>query len=143
MRAPEAAAQAATSGASYGGMLVTTVVLLIVVCAVAWVVVRLLRRGLEGRPVGEGVVTVMARVPLEPRRSLYVVRVGGKTLVLGASEGGLGLVTELDPDALPTTPSEAGAGRRFAELVAAAWGRRRTPAGSAAPTRSSSSAEPS
>lgn len=131
MRAPEAAAQAATAGDGYVGMLLTTVLLLVVVCVVAFVVVRLLRRGLEGRPVGEGVVTVVARVPLEPRRALYVVRVGGKTLVLGASEGGLGLVTELPDDAVPVAPAEVGAGRRFAELVAAAWGRRRAPAGKA------------
>ena len=107
----------------YGGLLLTTVLLLIAVCVVAVVVVRLLRRGLEGRAVGERLVTVLARVPLEPRRSLYVVRVGGKTLVLGASEGGLGLVTELDGDALPEV-TETTAGRRFADLVAAAWGKR-------------------
>ncbi|MBK9033377.1 MAG: flagellar biosynthetic protein FliO [Myxococcales bacterium] len=127
MAAPDAAAQAATSGAGYGGLLLTTVLLLIAVCVVAVVVVRLLRRGLEGRPVGERLVTVLARVPLEPRRSLYVVRVGGKTLLLGASEGGLGLVTELDDDAMPTAEADTSAGRRFTDLVAAAWGRRRTP----------------
>jgi flagellar biogenesis protein FliO len=98
-------------------------------CVVAFVVVRLLRRGLEGRAVGDQVVTVVARVPLEPRRSLYVVRVGGKTLLLGASEMGLGLVTELDGDAVPTTTSTS-AGQRFTDLVAAAWGRRRPPASS-------------
>jgi flagellar protein FliO/FliZ len=127
MRGPEAAAQVASEGGGgYGGLLVTTVLLLIAVCVVAVVVVRLLRRGLEGRAVGERLVTVLARVPLEPRRSLYVVRVGGKTLVLGASEGGLGLVTELDSDAVPAT-TEVTAGRRFAELVAAAWGKKKPP----------------
>src|SRR5262245_56940576 len=99
MSAPEAAAQA-VDGGGYGGLLVTTVLLLVAVCVVAYVVVRLLRRGLEGRAVGEQVVTVVARVPLEPRRSLYVVRVGGRTLLLGASEMGLGLVTELDGEAV-------------------------------------------
>ena len=129
MRAPEVAAQA-SAGDGYAGLLVTTVVLLLAVCAVAFVVVRLLRRGLEGRAVGERLVTVVARVPLEPRRALYVIRVGGKTLLLGASDGGLTLLTELDGDAVPAT-TEVTAGRRFADLVAAAWTRRRgaTPPG--------------
>lgn len=127
MSAPEAAHQAVSDG-GYGGLLVTTVLLLVAVCAVAYVVVRLLRRGLEGRAVGEGVVSVVARVPLEPRRSLYVVRVGGRTLLLGASEMGLGLVTELDSEAVPDEARPTSAGRRFAELVAAAWSRRRPPA---------------
>jgi len=128
MSAPEAAGQA-VEGGGYGGLLVTTVVLL-VVCVVAYVVVRLLRRGLEGRAVGEQVVTVVARVPLEPRRSLYVVRVAGRTLLLGASEMGLGLVTELDGEAIPEDVRPTSAGRRFADLVTAAWTRRRPPASS-------------
>lgn len=127
MRAPEAAAQV-SGGGDLGGLLLTTVVLLVVVSVVAFVVVRLLRRGLEGRAVGEKVVTVVARVPLEPRRALYVVRVGGRTLLLGASEMGLGLVTELDGEAVPEEARGASAGRRFADLVAAAWTRRRPPA---------------
>lgn len=131
MGAPEAAAQAST-GEGYTGLLLTTVLLLVAVAVVAYVLVRLLRRGLEGRPVGEGLVAVLARVPLEPRRALYVVRVGGKTLLLGASEGGLGLVTELDGDAVPTAP-ETSAGRRFTELVAAAWSRRRSSGGADGP----------
>ena len=126
MRAPEAAAQTVGEG-GYGGLLVTTVLLLVAVCVVAYVVVRLLRRGLEGRAVGASIVSVIARVPLEPRRSLYVVRVGGRTLLLGASEMGLGLVTELDGDAVPDDPRAASPSRRFADLVAAAWGARRRP----------------
>ena len=39
---------------------------------------------------------VVARVPLEPRRSLYVVEVAGKTLLVGTSEMGLSVLTELD-----------------------------------------------
>ena len=127
MRAPEAAARA-VEGGGHGGLLVTTVLVLVAVCVVAYVVVRLLRRGLEGRAVGEGEVTVVARVPLEPRRSLYVVRVGGRTLLLGASELGLGLLTELDGDAVPDDVRATSPARRFADLVAAAWARRRPPA---------------
>ena len=115
-------------GGGYGGLLVTTVVVLVAVCVVAYVVVRLLRRGLEGRAVGESIVSVIARVPLEPRRSLYVVRVGGRTLLLGASEMGLGLVTELDGDVVPDDARAVSPARRFADLVAAAWARRRPPA---------------
>ncbi len=39
---------------------------------------------------------VIARLPIEPRRSLLVVELVGRTLVLASSEAGLSLLTELD-----------------------------------------------
>ena len=82
----------------YGEMLVSSLLVLAVVCVVAWLVVRYGGRWIGGaRGLGAGgLMTVVARVPLEPRRSLYVVEVAGKTLLVGTSEMGLSVLSELD-----------------------------------------------
>jgi flagellar biogenesis protein FliO len=65
---------------------------------------------------------VVARVPLEPRRSLYVVEVAGKTLLVGTSEMGLSVLSELDGREVKAriTPPQS-----FADLVRGAWQRRK------------------
>jgi flagellar protein FliO/FliZ len=113
----------APAAGSYGDLLVTSLLVLGVVCVVAFVAVRVLGRWLStGRARGAHLLDVIARVPLEPRRSLYVVDVAGKTLLVGTSEMGLSVLSELDAAevkarAVPT-PS-------FGEMVRAAWLRRR------------------
>jgi hypothetical protein len=42
------------------------------------------------------------RVPLEPRKALYVVRAGERTLLIGCADGAApALIAELPPDASP------------------------------------------
>lgn len=118
-----------TSGGGYGALMLTSLVVLVLVCVAAWVALRLVARWLEGRRVGGG-VSVVARVPLEPRRALYVVEAGGRRLLIGSSEGGVSLVTELAPEIAPlpddvAAPASAARPRGFAELVAMAMNRRR------------------
>jgi flagellar protein FliO/FliZ len=85
------------AGASYGDLLITSLVVLGVVCVAAFVAVRVFGRLLAGgRTRGAHLMDVVARVPLEPRRSLYVVEVAGKTLLVGTSEMGLSVLSELD-----------------------------------------------
>jgi len=74
-------------------MLLSTTVALAFVCALAVGALRLLgpRRG-SGRG-----MRVVSRLALDARRSLYVVEVGGRCLLLGAGDGPLTLLTELDP----------------------------------------------
>ncbi|MEJ7603381.1 MAG: flagellar biosynthetic protein FliO [Kofleriaceae bacterium] len=78
-----------------------------------------------GRVRGAHVLDIVARLPLEPRRSLYVVEVAGKTLLVGTSEMGLSLLTELDGAAVRArTPVR----QNFGDLVRTAWlNRRGTP----------------
>src|SRR5262252_8990794 len=85
------------AGASYGDLLVTSLVVLGAVCVAAFVAVRVFGRLLAtGRSRGAHLLDVVARMPLEPRRSLYVVAVAGKTLLVGTSEMGLSVLSELD-----------------------------------------------
>ncbi len=85
---------------SLAAALAQTLVTLAAVCALAWWVLRwAARRGVGRSPAG--VVTVLDRVALDPRRTLFVVRVGGKVLLLGGGDGGLSVLTEIDPATLP------------------------------------------
>ena len=114
------------AAASYGDLLITSVIALAGVCVAAFVVVRLVGRFLAtGRVRGAHLLDVVARVPLEPRRSLYVVEVAGKTLLVGTSEMGLNVLSELDAGEVRarTVPKQS-----FGELVRAAWLKRREPA---------------
>ncbi|HEX4453798.1 MAG TPA: flagellar biosynthetic protein FliO [Kofleriaceae bacterium] len=111
------------SAAGYGDLLVTSLVVLGAVCIAAFVVVRVLGRWLStGRTRGAHLLDVIARIPLEPRRSLYVVDVAGKTLLVGTSEMGLSVLSELDAAEVKArvvpTPS-------FGDLVRGAWLKRR------------------
>lgn len=114
------------AGASYGDLLVTSLLVLGAVCVAAFIAVRVFGKLLAtGRTRGAHLLDVIARVPLEPRRSLYVVEVAGKTLLVGTSEMGLSVLTELDREEVKArrvvTPS-------FGEMVRAAWKRRRAEA---------------
>ena len=111
------------AGASYGDLLVTSLIVLGVVCVAAFVAVRVFGRLIAtGRARGAHLLDVIARLPLEPRRSLYVVEVAGKTLLVGTSEMGLSVLSELDGGEVK---ARAVARPTFAEMVKTAWHKRR------------------
>jgi flagellar biosynthetic protein FliO len=93
------------------------------VCLVAWGTLRLL----AGRGVGRasGAIRVVARCPLEPRRSVFVIETAGRCFLVGVGDGPMALLAELDADKLPRPAKTAGmtAGSRFADVLARALGR--------------------
>jgi flagellar biogenesis protein FliO len=130
------------AAASYGDLLVTSLIVLGAVCVAAFVLVRLVGRFLAtGRVRGAHLLDVVARLPLEPRRSLYVVEVAGKTLLVGTSEMGLSVLSELDGSEVRARAVERPS---FGELVRAAWSRRRglREAGAAADPGGAAAADP-
>lgn len=68
---------------------------LCVVCALAVGVLRAFGRRREG-----GVLKVVARLSLEPRRSLYVVEAAGRHLLVGVGDGPMAVLAELDAEAV-------------------------------------------
>ncbi len=113
----------ADTGGSYGDLLITSLLVLGAVCVAAFVAVRVLGRVLAaGRTRGSELMDVVARVPLEPRRSLYVVEVAGKALLVGTSEMGLSVLSELDAGEVKARVVPR---RTFADLVKTAWQKRR------------------
>lgn len=112
------------AAASYGDLLITSLVVLAGVCIAAYVVVKVVGRFLAtGRMRGAHLLDVVARLPLEPRRSLYVVEVAGKTLLVGTSEMGLSVLSELDGEEVK---ARAVPKQSFGELVRSAWMKRKS-----------------
>jgi flagellar biogenesis protein FliO len=93
-----------------------------VVCLVAWGALRLL----AGRGVGKasGAVRVIARCPLEPRRSVYVVEAAGRSFLIGVGEGPMTVLAELDGDKVMAAAEAPVAGPRFVEVLARVLGKR-------------------
>jgi flagellar biosynthetic protein FliO len=77
-----------------------------VVCVVAYVALK----WLAGRGVGRamGAVKVLARCPLEPRRSVYLIETAGRCFLVGVGDGPMALLAEVDATKV-TDPSSAGA----------------------------------
>jgi flagellar biosynthetic protein FliO len=111
---------------SLGGSIALSFVSLGLVCLLAYLALRLLsRRGL-GR--GEGPLRVLARCPLEPRRSVYLIETAGRCFLVGVGEGPMALLAEVDRAALAAEPTPAPA-RGFAGVLARVLSRRPAPPG--------------
>lgn len=108
--------------AGYGAALLQGIISLGAVCILAWVLLRFgARRGL-GTSGGQR-IKVLERANLDARRSLYIVEVGEKCLLLGAGDtGGPELITELDASTLPPPPPQ----KSFREVLQRIGGREPT-----------------
>ena len=94
---------------SLGWTLVRTMIVLAMVVALAYLTLNVGLRRLLGirAPVGTSLVTVLERVPLDQKRSLFVVEAGGEVLLIGGGDSALSLITKLDRaevDKLRATP---------------------------------------
>jgi len=86
------------SGRSLLWMFVQTVLALGFVCLLAYVVLRVVLPRLNVATSSRSMVRVVDRTALDQRRSLFVIEVTGRWLLIAASEGGVELISELDPD---------------------------------------------
>lgn len=89
---------------SLAAALAQTVAALVAVCLLALAVLRW-----GGRRVGApGAVEVLDRAALDARRSVFLVRVGGRAWLLAAGDGPVTVVAELRGDELPAAkPAES------------------------------------
>lgn len=85
----------------YGWALLQAAISLLGVCVLAWLVLRWAAK--RGYGVGKrgGRMEVLERLPLDPRRSLHLVRVGDKALVIGTGDGAPTVLAEMPLDELP------------------------------------------
>jgi flagellar biogenesis protein FliO len=102
----------------YGMFLFETLVILALVCVGAWLVIRFgIRRLYPGPGAQKGPLRLIARLPLEPRRTLYIVEAGKKMFLVGAGEQGpLATLGELDPNDV-ATPDAPVPQRTFLDLL--------------------------
>ncbi len=96
----------AGSWQSYGVFVLETVAILIVLALGAWAIVRF---GGSRFVVGKGGsrMRVVERLSLEPKRSLYLVEVDGKNLLVGVSEGAVQLVEHLPGEPEPNLENQS------------------------------------
>jgi flagellar biosynthetic protein FliO len=112
--------------AGLGGAVWLSLLSLGVVCLVAWGALRVL----AGRGVSKatGAVRVLARCPLEPRRSVYVIEAGGRCLLVGVGEGPMTVLAELDAERVRAESAASAGSPRFAEVLARVLRRQAPPA---------------
>lgn len=100
------------SDTDLGWSLVRTFVVLGLVIGLAWLTLNVgLRRlmGLGPAAGRRGIVTVVERVPLDQKRTLYVVRAGDEVLLLGGSDLSVTFLTKLDPKVIEeSAPKSSG-----------------------------------
>jgi flagellar biosynthetic protein FliO len=89
-----------------------------VVCVLAYVALK----WLAGRGVGRavGAVKVLARCPLEPRRSVYLIETAGRCFLVGVGDGPMSLLAEVDAAKVrdPSATSESHPKGTFADALA-------------------------
>ncbi len=94
----------------FGAQLARTALSLLAVCGASWWILRFAaKRGILARPSQSKLLTILDRIALDARRSIVIVKVGEKALVLGVSDEGIRTLSELDAAALLTSnpPSES------------------------------------
>jgi len=96
---------------SMGWMLVRTLFVLGAVVASIYLTLNVgLRKlmGLQGNVPGKHtVVSVVERLPLDPKRSLFVVKAADEYLLVGGGEAGLQLLSKLDTEAVERIRAQA------------------------------------
>jgi flagellar protein FliO/FliZ len=100
----EKPAEAGEEQESLGWTLFRTLMLLGAVVAAIYLTLNVgLRRlmGLQGASLGrQPLMSVVERLTLDPKRSLFVVKAADEYLLVGGGEGGLQLLSKLDPEAV-------------------------------------------
>jgi flagellar protein FliO/FliZ len=98
-------------------------VILAGILILAWVGLRHWLPKLSGmRGLDAGPIRIMARMPLEPRKTLYIVKAGDQYMLLGASDTQVSFLKELPAESIeailarpaPTAPAPGG----FSQLLA-------------------------
>jgi flagellar protein FliO/FliZ len=92
----------------YGWLLLRSLLALAAVCLLVYVVLRFLSRRVPGTATGTPLMRIVARLPLEPRRSLYLVEVAGRYLLVGLGENGSpATLAEIDAATVKESAPEA------------------------------------
>jgi len=104
-----------------GHYVVETLVTLLAIVALCVLVLVGARRAGMGR--AGGPLELVGRLPLDARRAVYLVRVGGTIYVMGASEAGIAKLGEVAESALDLT-SRANESSSFREVLSRALGKK-------------------
>ncbi len=92
---------------SVGRLAIALIVVVVLIWGTLWVAKRVMSGRLMGK--NDSPIRILERCHLAPKRSVDVVSVGNRVLVLGVTEHNIGLLTELQPGDLPASSSFADA----------------------------------
>ena len=99
----------------FGSSLLLSLLSLGLVCVVAFLALRWLGRRTGTRP--DDLVRVLGRCYLEPRRSVYLIGVGGRCFLVGVGDGAPSLLAEIDQASLPPDRLVTAGGSTWGELL--------------------------
>ena len=93
-------AVAPTHSPSAYGLMARMLFSLVVVIAVIWGALQLLQRisGRSAGGVGTSRVQVLERTYLAPKKAVYILRIGSRTLAVGVTDAQISPLAELDPE---------------------------------------------
>lgn len=83
---------------SFLWMLAQTILALALVCGLAYLIFRVILPRLTVNYGSNNMVRVVDRIGLEARKSLYVIEVAGKWMLVASSESGVHLIAELNAE---------------------------------------------
>jgi hypothetical protein len=115
--APAVSGGASLASSAFAFDLLRTSLALVGVCLCALIALRFLSRrgfgplllGVGGGATGSAGLRIVQRLPLEPRKALYVVALGKRRLLIATGESGAPrLLAELEPDAEGATDASRG-----------------------------------
>jgi flagellar protein FliO/FliZ len=101
-----------------GGAVGVALVSLGLVCVLAYAVLRFLSR--RGFGQASGPIRILGRCALEPRRSLYLIEVAGRRLLVGTGDGPMTTLADLGAEAPVSAIGPAGTSPPELALAAAA-----------------------
>jgi flagellar biosynthetic protein FliO len=104
-----------------GGSIAVTFLSLGLVCLLAFLFLRWLGR--RGGGQGRGPIRVLARCPLEPRRSLFLVEAAGRCFLIGSGDSAMTMLAEVDPAEIKGLAPASPPGVGFAQVLARVLGR--------------------
>jgi flagellar protein FliO/FliZ len=104
-----------------GSYILQTVLALLGVIALAAVILLVARRLGVGQATGP--MELVGRLPLDGRRAIYLVRVGERVFIVGASEAGLSKLGDVPGDSLPAASDPRAPGPSFTAALAQVLGR--------------------
>lgn len=101
------------SSLNFLSMLVQTIFALLLVCGLAYLIFRVLLPRLTIGYGANNMVRVVDRIGLEARKSLYVIEIAGRWLLVAVSESGVQLISELDAEEARAAEQEISKNRQL------------------------------
>ena len=75
--------------------------ILIMLLVVRYLLPLITRRGMIGKG-AKGFISILQRFPLEPRKNIYLLKVAGKVLLVGATDHSINLLSEVPRENVET-----------------------------------------